>query len=111
MGRQTPIKSFHEGIYVRFMKNIRLHWEDKLKKFYESMDYDYKKEGQYRDHHPEIKHNCPGGHGLNNTETEDNNYCCDCCGKSIPRGNKKYGCRRCNFDVCVPCYGIEEKQY
>eukprot|EP01083_Nonionella_stella_P170556 580666_1 len=49
------------------------------------------------------KINCPGKHGLKKFETENDGFGCDLCSKKVSRGTPLFGCRECNFDVCLDC--------
>mmetsp|Transcript_34887 Transcript_34887/g.44033 ORF Transcript_34887/g.44033 Transcript_34887/m.44033 type:complete len:347 (-) Transcript_34887:113-1153(-) len=46
--------------------------------------------------------NCPGKHGLNHLTS--NPHSCDVCLEIVPKDAKLYGCRACNYDVCVGCF-------
>jgi hypothetical protein len=47
---------------------------------------------------------CPGAHGLAQTQTPRFGFGCDCCGASLAAGVRVYCCRRCNHDVCERCF-------
>eukprot|EP00757_Euglenozoa_sp_SAG-D1_P009729 gene9729-3080_t len=55
-----------------------------------------------------LAHECPGKHTLQDFVTYHDGFCCDGCGHSIPFGRPLKGCRRCDYDVCFRCLGIEE---
>jgi len=48
--------------------------------------------------------NCKENHGLKRYPTPKNNYGCDICKSRFGPNTIMYGCRVCNFDVCVACF-------
>eukprot|EP01084_Bolivina_argentea_P235775 396621_1 len=52
-----------------------------------------------------INNNCPGKHGLIEFITLEIGYRCDGCKQSmLPQGTTMYGCRTCDYDLCVTCH-------
>ena len=50
-----------------------------------------------------IASSCPGKHGLIEFKC-DSWYRCDICRKEPKDDDILYGCRKCDYDVCVDCY-------
>jgi hypothetical protein len=55
--------------------------------------------------------NCSGKHGLklvkiqnNNSRNKRSEFTCDSCKKNIPKGKFKYGCEKCDYDLCKKCH-------
>lgn len=46
---------------------------------------------------------CPGGHALAEFRTQNSNYRCDVCSRTLPRGTRAFGCRICDWDKCERC--------
>eukprot|EP01083_Nonionella_stella_P177734 625595_1 len=51
--------------------------------------------------------NCPGAHGLTNFQTPESGYGCNICGNRFPIHTSMFGCRTCNYDLCVTCFKPE----
>jgi hypothetical protein len=47
--------------------------------------------------------NCSGHHGLKRFITENVGYKCDVCHTTVDKSAEMWGCRECNFDVCLGC--------
>jgi hypothetical protein len=53
---------------------------------------------------------CPNSHTLGLFATPTKNFCCDICGSKFPANNTMFGCRTCNWDVCLSCvYKAKQK--
>jgi hypothetical protein len=48
-------------------------------------------------------HTCPSGHVLERHSAPDSEYTCDVCGKEVAEGETLWGCRLCDYDVCLQC--------
>ena len=50
---------------------------------------------------------CPGRHQLKDfhISTDESIHGCDGCGKEVSANTRLWGCRICNYDLCVECYG------
>eukprot|EP01083_Nonionella_stella_P087932 244832_1 len=49
-------------------------------------------------------YNCAGKHGLRQFRTpSESEYGCNVCRNSYPEHTSMFGCRTCNYDVCVAC--------
>jgi len=46
---------------------------------------------------------CPHGHPLVPYAPSTERCMCDSCDRQAPRGGRLFGCRRCNFDLCMTC--------
>jgi len=49
----------------------------------------------------------PCHHGLKRFITENVGYLCDVCHTTVDKSAEMWGCRECNFDVCLGCPGAE----
>jgi len=49
-------------------------------------------------------HICDEGHTLREFETPKNGWSCDVCDAVFVAGSKFFGCRTCNYDVCLSCH-------
>jgi len=48
---------------------------------------------------------CPRNHPLlSMKERNKGGYGCDVCSKGIPPYTEVFGCRECDYDLCVPCF-------
>ena len=54
--------------------------------------------------------NCDGNHGLTKFVAPHDRFTCDLCGAHVANRSVLYGCRACNFDACMKCYGISDDQ-
>lgn len=48
---------------------------------------------------------CPACHPLLHFETDNEHYYCSRCDADQLQGAQMYGCRVCDFDLCLGCYG------
>ena len=56
--------------------------------------------GNYKD----TDQKCSAGHGLIRFKTPRDGFGCDICGsQSVPTDTVMYGCRECNYDICISC--------
>ena len=46
---------------------------------------------------------CPGKHTLAEFEAPTGTYCCDACGGGQPANATLFGCRVCDYDLCLSC--------
>jgi hypothetical protein len=51
---------------------------------------------------------CAEGHTLKQFQTPHSGFCCDTCKTYLPQGANLFGCRTCDFDVCVECISNAE---
>jgi len=49
-----------------------------------------------------VSNTCPAGHILSEFECPAD-YSCDNCAETMPTGTTLWGCRQCDFDMCVTC--------
>lgn len=47
---------------------------------------------------------CPSNHALIPFYTNSSSFCCDECNSKQSNNTLLYGCRDCNYDVCLKCY-------
>jgi len=50
-----------------------------------------------------VTNTCPGKHGLYLFYTPHNRFYCDGCNKSMKLNDALYGCRKCDYDLCLLC--------
>eukprot|EP01083_Nonionella_stella_P105131 302232_1 len=55
--------------------------------------------------------NCPGAHGLTNFQTPESGYGCNICGNRFPIHTSMFGCRTCNYDLCVTCFKPKRQKH
>ena len=48
---------------------------------------------------------CANGHGLVRFKTTHGRFSCDVCSISVPTESDVYGCRICDYDMCISCEG------
>lgn len=51
-----------------------------------------------------LSESCPAGHHLNKEDTPEDGWSCSECHTVFPKGSKLYGCRECDYDVCIKCF-------
>ena len=52
--------------------------------------------------------NCPGKHGLNKYNSSKNGQCCNVCRTKMAKDSVLYGCKVCDFDLCINCIKVKK---
>lgn len=50
---------------------------------------------------------CPAGHTMRIFETDQDGWSCSRCQSTKLRGSQMYGCRQCNYDLCISCHEFQ----